>query len=88
MTINDILIKHEKLLKKYNNLNIDQLNNVLSNFISKIKKKVAKSKKYKIEKIIKKKITKDGVKYFVKWEGFNNRYNSWINNDNFYLINI
>ena len=38
---------------------------------------------YEIEKIIKKKNTKNGMKYFVKWKGFNNKHNSWINNDNF-----
>ena len=80
MLINDILIKHKNILKKYNNLDINQLNITLFNFIWEIKNK---NKIYEIEKIIKKKNTKNGIKYYVKWKGFNNKYNSWINHDNF-----
>ena len=34
---------------------------------------------YRIEKVLKKRITKDGVKEgYVKWKGYNNSFNSWI----------
>ena len=36
-----------------------------------------KSKKFRIEKMIKKKVRK-GDKLYVKWKGYNNSFNSWI----------
>lgn len=78
--IETILIKYKKILKKYDNMNLNELNHKLDFLIFQIKKK---NKIYEIEKIIKKKNTKNGIKYFVKWKGFNNKHNSWINSDNF-----
>lgn len=78
--IETILIKYKKILKKYDNMNFNELSHKLDFLIFQIKKK---NKIYEIEKIIKKKNTKNGVKYFVKWKGFNNKHNSWINSNNF-----
>jgi hypothetical protein len=61
-------------------MNFNELSHKLDFLIFQIKKK---NKIYEIEKIIKKKNTKNGVKYFVKWKGFNNKHNSWINSNNF-----
>jgi hypothetical protein len=78
--LHKILTEHKDLLKKYDNMNLNELNNELCILILEIKKK---NKIYEIEKIIKKKNTKNGIKYFVKWKGFTNKHNSWINNFEF-----
>lgn len=78
--MNNILIKHKKILQKYDNKNINQLDNIFLNLYNKIKNK---KNIYYIEKIIKKKNTKNGMKYYVKWKGYCDKYNSWITNNNF-----
>ena len=46
---------------------------LLKKFLKKICKK-ANQKEFRIEKVIKKK----GDKLYVKWKGYNNSFNSWI----------
>ena len=45
-------------------------------------KVIAKDNVYRIEKIIKSRKTRDGkTQHYVKWKGFNDTYNSWIDSD-------
>lgn len=78
--MNNLLIKHKILLQKYDNKNINQLDNIFLNLYNEIKNK---KKIYDIEKIIKKKNTKNGMKYYVKWKGYCDTHNSWITKNNF-----
>jgi hypothetical protein len=78
--MNNLLIKHKKLLQKYDNKDINELDDIFLDLYNEIKNK---KKIYDIEKIIKKKNTKNGMKYYVKWKGYSDNHNSWITQDNF-----
>ena len=48
---------------------------LLEGFMKKNSKKLVNSQnKFRIEKVIKRK----GDKFYVKWKGYDNRFNSWI----------
>jgi hypothetical protein len=36
---------------------------------------------YKVEKILEKRRTRKGVEYFVKWSGWDKKFNSWVSSD-------
>ena len=39
--------------------------------------------KFAVEKILKKETRNGAERFFVKWEGYNNRHNTWIRRENF-----
>ena len=64
-----------KKIKKYCSLNISDLNGdeIIGSFYERELQKT-NQKEFKIEKVIKKK----GDKLYLKWKGYNNSSNSWI----------